>query len=109
APHLRPLAFLPDWHVPAASQYCAPSHITVATLSCEPAAKLMHTPSLPATLQPWHVPRHALLQQTESTQKPLPQSAVPLGHALPFGFLFMRHEPEPLQYWSPVSHGVVAL
>ena len=51
----------------------------------------------------------ALSQQTPSMQKPLPQSEAPLGHRPPFGFLFVAHVPDPLQYCIGPSQGVVAL
>jgi hypothetical protein len=62
--------------------------MTVALLSTEPAGKFTQLPALPTTLQDWQVPWHELLQQTVSTQKPLPQSLAPFGHSWPLGFLF---------------------
>src|SRR5262249_28789525 len=106
--HLRPLAFLPDWHVPAASQYCAPAQGTVAVMSCEPACRFTQVPSLPATLHAWQVLVHALLQQMPSTQRLLPHSLA-AAHVLPFDFLCIPHVALPVQYWSWLSQGVVAL
>jgi len=56
-----------------------------------------------------HVPRHALLQQTPSTQKLLVQSPAPFGHAAPFGFLAVEQVPDPLHDCIGLSQGVVAL
>jgi hypothetical protein len=104
----RPLAFLPVWQVPAASQYCAPLQSTVAFRSCDPAATFTQLPSLCETAHDWQVPRQALLQQKVSTQKLLPQSVL-VVQLWPFGFLFVAQVPAPLQYWDVPSQGVVAL
>jgi hypothetical protein len=37
-------------------------------VSCDPAGRLTHAPSEPATLQAWQVPAQALTQQVPSTQ-----------------------------------------
>jgi hypothetical protein len=82
--------------------------MTVALLSTEPAGKFTQLPALPTTLQDWQVPWHELLQQTVSTQKPLPQSLAPFGHSWPLGFLFDWQMPLA-QYWFEASQVVVAL
>ena len=84
-------------------------HGVVAFGSCWPALEFTQVPSLPETAHDWHVPRQVLLQQTPSTQKPLPQSLLPFGHAWPFGFLSIAQVPDPLQYFVGPSHVVVAL
>jgi hypothetical protein len=97
APQFSPLALRPDWHVPLASQYCAPAHICEALGSCPPGGTLTQLPSLPGTLQAWQVLVQVLLQQYPSTQLAEPQSLLPFGHIAPFGFLFDRQLPA-LQY-----------
>jgi hypothetical protein len=106
--HVEPFDFSPDWQMPAASQYCVPAQVTVAIMSCEPAATLLQLPSLPGTLHAWQVPRQVLLQQYPSTQKFEPQSAA-AAHVPPFGFLFIPQVPEPVQNCIAPSHSVVAL
>src|SRR5450432_937740 len=103
-----PLALEPDWQVPAVSQYCGKAQVTVAKLSGDPPTRFTQVPTLPGTLHPCQVPRQALLQQTVSTQKPLPQSA-PVEHPVaPIGFLFDMQIPLA-QYWLTPSQGAVAL
>jgi hypothetical protein len=48
-----------------------------------PGAAGVHCPTVPTAAQVWQVPPQALLQQTPSTQKPLPQSPA-ATHAVPF-------------------------
>jgi hypothetical protein len=60
----------------------------------EPAATGLHVPTLPATLQASHAPPQAVLQQTPSTQLPLPhwlsaEQVVP--------FVFLSAQVPPLQ------------
>jgi hypothetical protein len=99
-----PLGLRPVWHVPLASQYAlAPEQRVEALVSEAPAGRFTQLPSWPATLQPWQVPMHALLQQYPSTQLPLPQSVV-AAQVWPFGFLFIWQAP-PAQYWLLAAHG----
>jgi hypothetical protein len=53
-----------------------------------------HNPTVPGRLQARQVPLQAALQQTPSTQKPLPQEA-PAVHICPFA--------RPVHWWVPVS------
>jgi hypothetical protein len=53
---------------------------------------LAQVPALPATLQAWQLPVHALLQHTPSTQLPLAHWLA-MAHATP---LPRRHAPTPL-------------
>ena len=68
AVHLSPFGLLPVWQVPAASQYEAPWQAGDEFVSCEPAGRLTHAPSEPATPHDWQVPVQALTQQMLSTQ-----------------------------------------
>jgi hypothetical protein len=100
---------LPDWQTPVPSQYMpAPVQGVVALVSADPAGEKTQVPSLPTTPHDWHDPRQAVAQQTLSMQKPLPQSDA-VWQRPPFGFLFVAHVPEPLQYCIGPSQGVVAL
>jgi hypothetical protein len=56
-----------------------------------PAGTLAHVPTLPETLQAWHVPPHAALQHTPSTHSPLVHSR-PAAQAVPLAF-FAAHVP----------------
>jgi hypothetical protein len=61
----------------AARQLPAPLHTLVPVHeggSCWKAGVARHVPTLPAMLQAWQVPAHALLQHTPSTQLPLAHS-----------------------------------
>jgi hypothetical protein len=51
----------------------------------------VHTPTLPARLQAWQVPVHALSQQTPCWHAPEPHSALPV-HAAPLSF-FLQTPP----------------
>jgi hypothetical protein len=65
-----------------------------------------HAPTWLASAQAWHWPAQASLQQTLSTQWPLPHSASP-WHCVPVGFV-ARQTPVELQY-CPVPQGMLAL
>ena len=67
-----------------------------------PAATGLHVPTLPATLQASQEPPHAVLQQTPSTQLPLPHWLA-AEHVAPLVF-FGAHTPAsqklPLLHWA---------
>jgi hypothetical protein len=66
--HAEPLL---SRQVPAPSQALPPVQALAGKLSCWPAGTLTQVPTLPMTLHARHVPVHALLQHTPSTQLPL--------------------------------------
>jgi hypothetical protein len=76
----------PALHAPLPSQTLVPTHVVVASVSCWPAVMLPQVPSAPPVLaaeQAWHVPVHAVAQQTPSTHCPLAQLPLPPGHGCP--------------------------
>jgi hypothetical protein len=80
------------WHFPAPSQEPVFPHgllLDGAQPPCGsavPACTLVHVPALPETLQAWQVPHEAEVQQTPSTQLPVPHSAAE-AQAWPVRFL----------------------
>lgn len=70
-------------HCPAPLQVLLPTHSLSGSV---PAGLGVQVPRLPARLQRWQVPLHAVLQQRPSTQKPLAQSAA-VEHVLPLTHL----------------------
>jgi hypothetical protein len=73
--------------VPPAGQWLAGAAV--------PAARFAHVPALVPTLQDWQSPQLPLLQQTPSTQKPVPHS-FPAEQACPIPF-FGTQRPPTLQ------------
>ena len=86
-------------HEPLPLQTLDPEHSLSGSV---PPAMLPHVPSAPlpflAAVHAWHVPVHAVLQQTPSAQLPLWHSALSV-HANPFENV--RQEPLPLQAVEP--------
>ncbi len=82
-------------HAPAPLQLVVPTHSFAG--SC-PFATLVHVPTVPARLHAAHVPAHAVLQHTPSTQLPLTHSA-PIEQAAPLAK--NPHAPAPLQLTAP--------
>jgi hypothetical protein len=83
------------WQVPVPEHAGRPARGAPATA--------MHDPTLPPTLHASHWPLHAVLQQTPSTQFPLPHSALP-PHVAPSGF---EHVPLPFALQTvPAGHEV---
>jgi hypothetical protein len=80
APHTVPAAY--SWHFAAPShrplvpQAAAPASAHWASGSC-PAGTLVQVPALPASAHDWHVPVHAVAQQTPCWQLPDAQSPGP--------------------------------
>ncbi len=80
------------WHFPPPSQVPVfPQGLLVdgAQAPCGsavPACTLVQAPAFPATLHAWQVPQVAEVQQTPSTQLPVPHSAAE-AHAWPVRFL----------------------
>jgi len=82
-------------HAPAPLQAVAPTHSLAGSL---PFAMFEHVPTEPARLHAAHVPAHAVLQHTPSTQLPLTHSA-PSEQAAPIAK--NPHAPAPLQLTAP--------
>jgi hypothetical protein len=68
-----------------------PSVVHAVRPPCGAPATATQVPTLPETSQAWHWPPQALLQQTPSTQFPLPHWLAAL-HTVPFDF-FATHTP----------------
>jgi hypothetical protein len=73
-----------------------------------PEVTFEHIPTVPGRLQARQVPLQAALQQTPSTQKPLPQEPVefgqgcPLTHPVHWPVLVLQ--PKPFAHWASVAH-----
>jgi len=78
-----------------------PSHallpLQLGLLSVRPLAMFEQVPSLPAMLHAWHVPVHAEVQQTPSTQVLLPAHWLLVMHEAPVGSLVTHCEFDVLQ------------
>ena len=94
----------------------APEALHVPTLSVEPTHVVGQAASgpevtfvhMPEGLQARQLPLHAALQQTPSTQKPLPQEPPAAGQACPLiqpvHWPVVTLQPRPFAHWASVVH-----